>query len=299
MLPLKKHSMTPRKPVFDPAPSRVMYRWNRLWLTPSFRKAVRVVIPFALAAGGVLAWASDEKRVNLINDTVVQVRKSVEERPEFMVNLMAVDGASPGLTAGIREVMPVHLPASSFDLDLEVMKAQVEELDAVKRVDVRIKAGGLLQVDVLERTPSVIWRNADGLVMLDDAGHRVRKLELRADRPDLPLIAGVDAEKQVSEALALINEADPIKDRVMGLVRVSALRWDVVLDREQRIMLPADDPLGALARVLALHESTALLDRDLARVDVRNGNRPTLRLTPEAAKERRVAMGFEERTEEE
>lgn len=296
MFPVRKKSRTPIK--FDPAPSRVMYRWHRLWLTPSFRKAVRVVMPcaFALVLFGI--WITDEARINKINDAIVAVRTSVEERPEFMVSLLAVDGASPGLASAIREVMPVRLPISSFDLDLEAMRAQVESLDAIKRVDIRIKAGGLLQVQVEERTPSVVWRGADGLMMLDGSGHRVRPLAFRSNRPDLPLIVGEGAETRVQEALALMREAEPIKNRVMGLVRMSELRWDVVLDRDQRIMLPAENPIGALSRVLALHEAQQLLDHDLSRVDVRNPKRATLRLTPEAVRERRVAMGLEVREEE-
>lgn len=288
-----------KAPRYDPAPSRVAYRWNRLWLTPSFRKIVRVVLPISLVVGAIGFWIADEQRVNQINDMIAQMRKSVEERPEFMVKLMAIDGASPGLNTAIREVMPVDFPISSFDLDLEAMREQVESLDAIRRVDIRVKAGGLLKVSVVERTPRVIWRGPDGLVMLDGQGHRVRPLEFRNNRPDLPLIAGEGAQNHVAEALRLVRDAGPISDRLMGLVRMSESRWDLVLDRDQRILLPEDKPVAALGRVLALHEAQDLLGRDLRLVDIRNGKRPTLRLTDAAVRERRVSMGLEVKKEDE
>lgn len=283
---------------FDPAPSRVAYRWNRLWLTPSFRKIVRVVMPTAVVLGALGFWLADAQRINQINDMVAQMRKSVEERPEFMVKLMAIDGASPGMINAIREVMPVNFPISSFDLDLEAMREQVESLDAVRRVDIRVKAGGLLKVNVVERTPKIIWRGPDGLVMLDAGGHRVRPLEYRNNRPDLPLIAGEGAQDHVQEALQLVHDAEPVRDRLLGLVRMSESRWDVVLDRDQRILLPEDEPVAALRRVLALDEAQDLLARDLRRVDIRNGKRPTLQLTEAAVTERRVSLGLEVKKED-
>jgi cell division protein FtsQ len=47
-------------------------------------------------------------------------------------------------------------------------------------------------------------------------------------------------------------------------------------------MLPEADPEPALARVMALHFGEELLDRDLAVIDMRLGDRPTLRMTPRA-----------------
>ncbi|MEM8539145.1 MAG: cell division protein FtsQ/DivIB, partial [Pseudomonadota bacterium] len=86
-------------------------------------------------------------------------------------------------------------------------------------------------------------------------------------------------------ALALIAAADHLQTRLRGLVRVGERRWDLVLDRDQRIMLPASDPLGALDRVLALHAAHDALTRDIAAIDMRLGDRPTVRMVPRAREE--------------
>ena len=277
----------------DPAPSKWAYRWERLWLTPGFRKLVRVGAPMSLAFLLGISYFGNEARQQAIAAWVVDARDSIETRPEFMVKAMAIDGASDALRGHIREVMPVDLPISSFDLDLEAMRAQVETLAAIKRVDIRIKAGGFLQVNVEERIPAIIWRGPDGLELLDESGHRVALLEQRRDRPDLPIIAGEGANEVVSEALALIDTAQPISDRLLGLVRISETRWDVVLDRGQRIMLPEMAAGAALDRVIALNEAQDLLKRDVARIDFRNAQRPTLRLTAAAMDDMRVLKGIE------
>ena len=262
----------------DPAPSRLAYRVDRLWLTPSFRKAVRVGLPSVLIVALVGGYMMDGGRRAALQATLADLRLSVENRPEFTVSLMAVDGASEPVDAAIRGMLPVALPASSFRIDLGAMKAAISQIDAVASVDLHIRKGGVLQVTVEERQPAVLWRRGAALEMLDKTGHRVATLLERAGRPDLPVIAGEGADDHVAEALALLDAARPIQARVRGLVRVGERRWDLVLDREQRILLPEDAPVPALQRVVALSEAEDLLGRDLSVVDLRNQNRPTIRL---------------------
>lgn len=105
----------------------------------------------------------------------------------------------------------------------------------------------------------------------------------RADRPDLPLIAGDGAEQNISEALTLYARAGPLRGRVRGLVRIGERRWDIILDRDQRILLPGEDAIAAFDRVIALDEAQDMLERDVSIVDMRNAKRPTLRMNKEAA----------------
>lgn len=293
MWPLKRRGSSEARLRRDPAPSKWAYRWERLWLRPGFRRLVRTGVPLVLVVGAGVWYFSNEARQQAIADMIVEARDNIETRPEFMVKVMAVDGASDVLAGDIREVMPVSFPVSSFDLDLEAMRAQVESLDAVRKVDLRIKAGGILQVDIEEREPAVIWRGPDGLELLDEGGHRVATLASRAERADLPLIAGEGADGTVAEALELIATAEPIHEKVIGLVRMSELRWDVVLERGQRIMLPQHGAQAALDRVIALNEAQDLLKRDVTRIDIRNGQRPTLRIAAGALEEMRALQSIE------
>ena len=270
------------RPMRDPAPSRLAYRMNRLMLTPAFRRFLRYGLPVLIIATAATIWASDEGRRQDAADRIAELRRQIEERPEFMVRMMAVDNASDGVAAEVRSRLPIDFPVSSFDLELEDLRKTVEEIDAVAEASVRIRQGGVLEVDIEERRPVVIWRTSEALTLLDGTGHRVAGLEARTDRPELPLIAGEGADAFVPEALGLLSAAHPIRERVRGLLRVSKRRWDVVLDRDQHIQLPEDDPMTALQKVIALDTAQDLLARDISVIDFRNSNRPVIRLTPSA-----------------
>jgi len=276
----------------DPAPSKWAYRMQRLWLTPLFRFGFRFGLPVALLAGAVALVLADDGRRAAITATVDDLRTQFQNRPEFMVNLVSVEGASPELADAVRARLNLSLPLSSFDIDLVAAQARIQELDAVERADLIVRAGGILEVQVTERVPAVLWRTEFTVEMLDATGHRVASLAARADRPDLPLIAGYGADAATPEALALLAAAEPILPRLRGLVRVGERRWDLVLDRDQRILLPDDGPVQALERLIALDQAHDLLGRDILAVDLRILHRPVLRLATGALERRRAAQGL-------
>lgn len=290
-------SLTARRPSRgirrDPAPSKWDYRLQRLMLTPYVRGFVWKGLPTLVILGATVLWFSHEPNRQAVIGQLSELRAQFEARPEFRVSLARVEGASDDLAEAVRAKLALPLPMSSFDIDLDAARARIEVLDAVKKADLRVRSGGVLQVVITERMPVAIWRTEDGLTLVDETGHRVAGLMSRADRPDLPLIAGEGADLATPEALDLIAAAGPLTARVRGLVRVGDRRWDLVLDRDQRVLLPEDNPVQALERLLALDNAQDLMNRDILTVDLRSDHRPTLRLTPNALAEVRRAQGLE------
>ena len=227
------------------------------------------------------------------NTLINELRASIEERPEFMVNVMAINEATAAVDAAVRTVLPVDFPVSSFDLDLEVMRREVIALAPVKDATVRIRPGGILDITVTERAPAYVWRTAQGVHLLDAEGIKTADIASRAVRPDLPLVVGLGAEDAIGEAADLLAATGPIAGRVRGLVRVGERRWDLALDRGQTILLPEAGAVQALERVILLSGSKDLLGRDVTHVDLRNLRRPTLRLGAGAVEELRRIKAIE------
>ncbi len=266
----------------DPAPSRMAYRMQRMWLTPIVRSVLRVGIPAFAISFAIGFYLSNEQTVDAISHNFIEFRRSIEERPEFMVHVMSIEGASTELAEDIREIVPLDFPISSFDLDLPGMVEIVGDLDAVARVDMIIRPGGVLEVSLTEREAAVVWQSRDALEALDGMGHRVGPLVVREDRPNLPFLLGDGADAHVPEAISLMSAATRSLPNVLGLVRIGERRWDLLLAGGLRIKLPETGAENALRWVLAQHQAQDLLSRDLAFVDMRNPAKPVLRLTETA-----------------
>ena len=266
----------------DPAPSRLGYRYQRLMLTPGFRKLVKVGVPMLVVVGLIAGWAAREPNRQIINDVYHSTKNRIQQRDEFMVKVMTIDGADDILSSDIRMMLPLEFPTSNFNLDLEEMRQVVAELPSVSDATLRVRPGGILQIYVTQRIPVAVFRAPGGLKLIDAGGVLLQDIIVRADRSDLPLITGDGAREALSEGLEIYERAGPLASRMRGVLRMGERRWDVILDSGQRILLPATNSIAAFERVVALNQAQDLLERDVAVVDVRHPSRPTIRLNENA-----------------
>jgi len=285
-------SQSPKTPRLDP--SRWSWRLQRLMLTPVFRFGLRVGLPVFFTFGVGVSYFSDHARQAAITDFIASTRASIQERPEFMVSLMAIDGADTDLAEDIRNNLSIDFPVSSFDLDLDEMRETLMLLSPVAEASMSIRSGGVLQVDVVSRVPVAVWRSHTSLSLVDADGAHVSHISFRSDRAELPLIAGEGANEHVGEAMELIRTAQPLGKRLRGVVRMGARRWDVVLDRDQRILLPTIGAVSALERVIALDGAQDVLSRDVASIDMRLGGRPTVKINNGSTQESRSSRQLPE-----
>lgn len=282
----------------DPAPSRAAYRLQRLFLRPSVRQAIRFA-PVGAALIVVLGYfAVSSSARQGVAALFGDARTAVINREEFRVDDVRILGASPALEALVHGLAAAQLPASSLQIDLKTLKEQIEGLPPVAEVSVRIGKGGTLDVDLAEREPVFVWRVGNRLHLLDEAGVALAQIQRRSDRPLLPLVIGPGADAELLEARELLLAAEPITDRVRALQRVGGRRWNVVLDRDQLLMLPEVGPVTAFRRIMALQNETDILNRDVAAVDFRDALRPTLRMGPFATSELRRLQAMQKGTAE-
>lgn len=258
---------------------RLGYKLQRIWLTPIYRRMLKFGLPAICVLSAAVLYFSNEANRDAIRDKYDAAYASIVDRPEFMVTTFAWPDVTPELDVALRAMLEPELPKSSFRLDLDALRREVEALDWVRSADLRLHADGVLALTIHERKPVVLWRSENGLELLDAEGIRVAYVLSREYRPDLPLIAGVGANAEIREALDLLEAAAPLGVRALGLVRMGERRWDVVLDRGQRIKLPETGALLALERVIALEQAQDLLSRDLITADLRNPSRPVMRLS--------------------
>ncbi|MFS4437333.1 cell division protein FtsQ/DivIB [Paracoccaceae bacterium GXU_MW_L88] len=261
----------------DPAPSRLAYKMQRLWLTPRFRRFLSYWLPMCVAVTAVAVIIAHPATRGAITEQFHAARDGIAARPEFQVTALEVTGANPRTTTQIEGQLGIDFPISSLDLDLPAMSEKLATIPMVSASELKV-SGDKLQVVVTERRPEILWRGPEGLMLMDREGRQLGRIDSRNEAARLALISGAGAEREIDEALAIYRAAGPLVARVRGLVRIGERRWDVALDRGQVIRLPEENPVAALERILALHEAEDVLRRDVAVIDMRVGERPVLKL---------------------
>ena len=266
----------------DPAPSRLRHRVRRLWLSPGFRRFALAYAPMLAIAAG-LGWAAMQAEWrDLALMKYEETRAEISAMEEFAIKRIEVRGASEEVEGHIRAILFDQIGASSMQADAGAIRDKVAELGWVSKAKVRLAAPETLMITVEERVARASWRRGGALSLVDADGAVISRLTTRAERLDLPVLAGAGAELAVREAEAILKEAGALADRVRGLVRVGERRWDMVLDEGPKVMLPAKGAVDAVAYLAIIQGRDDVLGKDLAAVDLRLMKRPTLRMNPDA-----------------
>ena len=262
----------------DPAPSIISYRLMRLMLIPRLRLILTLGIPSLVIICGTLVLLLNINLHENIEALKKDLKRALVERPEFMIKVASVDGASDELAHEIREIMPLDFPVSYFDLDIKYLHKVLNDIPAVESAAIKVTVSGVLQIDISERTPAFIWRKDDVISVIDEKGKFIRLATSRLDYPELPLVIGEAANLSIADISNLMEDNQYFLDQVRAFVRVGERRWDLVLDNNLRIMLPQTEFLAAFDRLMLMSQSGSLFSNQLSSIDMRLVERPTVRV---------------------
>lgn len=171
----------------------------------------------------------------------------------------------------------------------EAARQRIAELPWVQEASVQKVYPGTLQVKLSERAPFALWQQGETIAVIERDGRVIAPY--RNERfASLPLVVGYGAAEKASMFIAGMERFPVIAERVRGYVRVADRRWDLILDNGVTVKLPERGELAAVQKLVEMHESEGLLDKDIVSIDLRLGERIAIRLSAAAAEERRERM---------
>lgn len=208
----------------------------------------------------------------------------------FEIAELEIEGVAGARAQEVRQIIVPDGRRSVLSLDPAAVKARVESLDWVQSASVRRLWPSTLVVKVERRRAYARWREDGEISVIDVNGERVLA-ERAADHTDLPLVEGAGAGPAARPLLAALEELPELRARVKRMVRVRERRWDIELDSGTLIALPENGAAQALAELETLHARHALLDRPVARLDLRVPGRLAVRVYPVLAGGRSALVG--------
>ena len=174
-----------------------------------------------------------------------------------------------------REVTEVVLPdgrKSIVGTSPQTMKDNVESLDWVESATVQRLWPSTIKVSVQRRDAFAVWQENGTLTVVDAAGERVHGAPPSVYK-NLPRIVGAGAGPAAEPVLHALEELPLTRARLAAFVRVGERRWNLNLKNGLVVMLPEEDPVGAMARLENLQTQYRVMDGEYVRLDLREPGR--------------------------
>lgn len=166
---------------------------------------------------------------------------------------------------------------------VEQARQRIETLTWVEHATVERRLPATVVVFLQERRPFAIWQNQGKFVLIDRAGQLVANQNV-AEFRHLPLVVGPGAPPAAAALLDALIDRPDLQKRIIAAVRVGERRWNLRLNNGADVMLPEGQEVKALDRLMQLQQEHALLDRPLAAIDMRLGDRLVVRPRPDEKK---------------
>jgi cell division protein FtsQ len=183
----------------------------------------------------------------------------------------------------MRAALGVSIGDPILGFSVEMARQRVETLSWVEHATVERRLPGTVVVYLQERRPFAIWQNQGKFVLIDRDGQLVANQNL-AEFHNLPLVVGPGAPAAAATLIDALADRPDLQKRVTAAVRVGERRWNLRLNNGADVMLPEGHEAEAIDRLVQLQQQHALLDRPLAAIDMRLGDRLVVRPRPDEKK---------------
>jgi cell division protein FtsQ len=254
---------TPRNSVRDrPARLKLLLRRQRRLLRPA---GWLVFCGLVLLLGVIVVHSAEP------GGTLARIRERLLDATGFTglrVTDIRIEGRANTPEKLLRATLGVSVGDPILGFSVEQAERRIEKLSWVDHATVERRLPGTIVVQLQERRPFAIWQDEGKFVLIDRAGQVVTN-ENVADFRQLPLLVGPGAPDGAAALIDALNDHPGIAARVVAAVRIGERRWNLQMKSGMEVLLPEGHEAAALNRLSALEEQHKLLDRPLARIDLR------------------------------
>jgi len=163
-------------------------------------------------------------------------------------------------------------------------RTRLETINWVQSATVERLLPGTILVRLVERSPIAVWQHDGRFALIDRDGNTVTDSDVATFAGQLPLVVGLGAPKAAAPLIDALAAQPVLQGRVVAAVRVGERRWNLRMNNGTDVLLPEGAEAQALAKLVELQASHALLDRPLQAVDLRLPDRLVVRPLPDPSR---------------
>ena len=203
----------------------------------------------------------------------------------FDIKSVAISGISQLRQAQVLEIAGIGPNNSLVFLNVREARARLMKSPFVQDASVRKLFPNQLEVKITEREPFALWQKEGSISVISRDGTVLDLADL-TQFANLPFVVGGEANLHAEEYTALMDAFGGQRAQVKAGVYVAGRRWNLKMASGLDIKLPMEQPLNAVRKIVELHRTARILDKDLASLDLREPGRLAARLTIEASDDR-------------
>jgi cell division protein FtsQ len=269
---------SPRNSVQDrPGRLKLLLRRQRRLLRP----VAWVAFAGLTVVGGLLAVRSSAPGGSLA--TLRERLGTATAHAGLRVTDIVIEGRANTPEPLLRAALGVSKGDPILGFSVEMARQRVATLSWVEHATVERRLPGTVVLNLQERRPFAIWQNQGKFVLIDRNGQVVTNQAV-AEFHQLPLVVGPGAPAAAATLIDALTDHPELQRRIVAAVRVGERRWNLRLNNGADVMLPEGHEVLALDRLMQMQQEHALLDRPLAAIDMRLGDRLVVRPRPDEKK---------------
>ncbi|MGH6876839.1 MAG: cell division protein FtsQ/DivIB [Rhizomicrobium sp.] len=157
---------------------------------------------------------------------------------------------------------------SIFGADVQTARQHLLSLEWIADADVRRQYPDLITVSVVEKLPFALWETPNGSYVVERSGRSIGLFDPRAF-PHLPVLVGEGAPQSAAELVDAVAAHRAVSARVVGYVRISDRRWNLLLGDDVVVELPEEGWARQLDVLEHLIVDKGVLERDISEIDLR------------------------------
>jgi cell division protein FtsQ len=285
----KRASTAPAAPLADPMaepraasawampdrPSRSRLIWRRT------RARMRTVLVLLMVFGGIGAAVMGVQSLGRGADFGISLG-DLGARAGLKVTDIVLEGREKTPLPAITRALSIRKGDPILAFSPREAQKRLEAINWVQSATVLRRLPGTIVVQIVERRPFAVWQLAGPkFVLIDRAGAVVTDSDVGMFADELLLVVGEGADKAAAGLIDALAAHPALQARVATASWIGQRRWNLQMKGGTEVLLPEGATMQALARLVDLQASHALLDRQLKLVDLRLPDRLTLRPNPD------------------
>ena len=236
-------------------------------------RSVAMLVLLLGAAGGIVVGVQHFGRGADLPERLANLGGSFG----LVVTEIRIEGREKTSLAAIADALQIRKGQPTLAFSVGTARDRLQKINWVQAASVRRQFPGTIVVEIVERRPFAVWQLDGKFVLIDKAGATVTDSDVATFADELLLLVGPGAPLAAAGLMEALQTAPLLRSRIAAAIRVGDRRWNLQMKNGVEVMLPEGAEMRALAKLVELQASTALLDRPLRQIDLRLPDRLTVR----------------------